>query len=248
MLDDPGLSERARRFLARHAIRRPHLDAAAVRAAAVLPDGAPAPVELADVLVWFEERYGGLSYPLLVGNGMEHGVRRGRRFVVTALGLAFGGIVDGDWTCGVGVLLDGSTTMDLGEWGCRVIDRSVDQRIEKHALLAEVRDWRHHQTFACRTPPDVPPMVDERWLPPPVPEATGPAELWWSDGDAAVQATLWSWRPEGDRWIVRYFARVWEKVDDASRTVYAAMGHETVPAEWCYLCDTSVAAGYRCIR
>ncbi|GAA3213801.1 hypothetical protein [Dactylosporangium siamense] len=223
------------------------MDAAAIRSDAVLPSGVPATAELADVLVRFEERYGGLCYPGFGGNDMHHGLR-GARFVDTPLGLGFDGIVDGDWTWGVEVLLDGGTVMDLGEWRCRRIDRSVDQRIEKHALLAEVRGWRHHQTFACRTPPDVLPMVDERWLPPPVPEATGPADLWWGDEDVAVQATLWSWPPEADRWIVRYFARVWEKAGDADRTVYAAMGHETVPARWCYLCDTSVAAGYKCIQ
>jgi hypothetical protein len=238
VVDDPALSARARRFLARHATRQPHLDAAAI-----LAD--PAADARTGILVRFEERYGGLQYPADGGNFMEHGLRHGAAVIDTPLGPAFDGIVDGDWTCGVQVLLDGGTAMDLGEWPCRVIDRSVDQRIEKHAMLAEVRDWQH-VTFTCRTPPDVLPMVDERRLPPPVPEATGPAELWWGDDDTAVQVTLWSWPPDVNSWIVRYFARTWEVAQEANRVVYSAMGHETVPADWCYLCTTTVAAGYRC--
>ncbi|MEV4513246.1 hypothetical protein AB0K00_30255 [Dactylosporangium sp. NPDC049525] len=41
--------------------------------------------------------------------------------------------------------------------------------------------------------------------------------------------------------------RTWEHADEGNRTVYAALGHETVPADWCYLCTTTIAAGYRCL-
>ena len=162
-------------------------------------------------------------------------------------GLAFGGIVDGDWTWAVDVLVDGSTAMGPGQWPYRVIDRSVDQRIEKHALLVEVREW-FHRTFECLTPPHVLPVTDETVLPMAVPEASGPAELWWSDQDVAVQATLSSWPPTQDRWTVRYFARTLHQAADANPTVYRAMGHETIPAAWRILCSDVVAPGTTCLK
>jgi hypothetical protein len=72
---------------------------------------------------------------------MEYGLDGDPTGYPTPLGLAFAGILDGDWTCGVDVLTDGSTAMAPGRWPHRVIDRSVDQRLEKHALLVSVRHW-----------------------------------------------------------------------------------------------------------
>jgi hypothetical protein len=54
--------------------------------------------------------------------------------------------------------------MSPGQWAYRVIDRSVDQRLERHALLVEVRGW-YHRTFTCDTPPGIAPVADESRLP-----------------------------------------------------------------------------------
>lgn len=209
------------------------------------PDQEPPAEELVEAVVRFEERYGGLSYTVLGGNDMEYGLDGDLAGYHTPWGRAFGGILDGDWTWDLGVLLDGRTVMEPGRWPYRVIDRSVTQRLERHALLVEVRGW-FHRSFECLTPPHVGLMADESPLPPPVPEATGPAELWWSGRDIAVQATLSGWPPEGDRWTVCYFARTTRQVADADPTVYAAVGHETAPALWCAVCSRPVASGMTC--
>lgn len=198
-------------------------------------------------MVRFEERYGGLAYSVLGRNAMEYGLDITPAVHPTSLGAAFYGVLDGDWTCGMSVLADGRTAMGPGSWPYRTIDRSVDQRLERHALIAEVHGW-FHRTFECLTPSGVQPIVDAYALPAPVPEATGPADLWWNDDDIAIQATLSGWPPEGDRWTVRYFAREAQQTGDAKRTIYAAMLHETVPAVWCSLCTQNVAPGQTCLR
>ncbi|GIH08322.1 hypothetical protein Rhe02_63890 [Rhizocola hellebori] len=250
VMDDPALSERARRFLTGHSHRNPHLNESVIRSTAVILRGnerEPAPDEFIEAMVRFEQRYGGLFYRVIGGDGMRYGLGGEASCYHTSLGLAFGGIFDGDWTWRVNVLLDGSTAMRPGYWPDRIIDRSVNQRIEKHALLVEVRGW-FHRTFQCATPSHVFPVANEEGLPPAVPEATGPAELWWADKDVAVQATLSSWPPEWDRWTVRYFARTLQQAADANPTVYRAMGHETIPAVWCILCSDVVAPGTTCLR
>lgn len=196
-------------------------------------------------MVRFEDRYGGLTYPVLGGNDMEYGLDGPPSVHVTPLGPAFHGILDGDWTCGLSVLADGRTGMGPGRWPFRVIDRSVDQRLERHALAVEVRGW-FHRTFECRTPPLVPPVADESMLPPPAPEATGPAEWWWRSEDVAVQATLSGWPPDRDRWTIRYFARTPRQAAEANPTIYAATAHETVPAVLCTLCRQAVEPGRTC--
>ncbi|GIE85567.1 hypothetical protein Are01nite_20470 [Actinoplanes regularis] len=202
---------------------------------------------LIESLVGFAERYGGLSYSVLGNNKMEYGLDSLPLINSTPLGPAFTGILDGDWTWGLDVLLDGRTAMGPGRWPYRVIDRTIDQRIERHALLVEVRGW-FHRTFECTTPSYVPPMTDEETLPPPVPDATGPAEYWWSEQDVAVQAQLSGWPIGRDRWTVRYFARTPQQAAEANHTVYAAAGHETVPATWCTLCTQAVVPGRTCLR
>jgi hypothetical protein len=235
------LSDRAGRFLARHGPRRPPTAEAAVRAAV-----GDLPEEHLAALLRFEERYGGLSYPAsLTGNVMDYGLRRYSTVRQTPLGPAFTGIVDGDWTMAFDVLLDGRTAIGPGEWPYRVMDRSIDQRIEKHALLAEVQDWPH-RTFKCTTPDGVSPVGDERRLPPAVPEASGPADLWWLDDDAAVEASLYAWDGTRDVWTVRHFVRDTYGAAVAEPVVYAAMLHETVPATWCSLCSGDVAPGAVC--
>ncbi|MET8832848.1 hypothetical protein ABZV78_02880 [Micromonospora sp. NPDC004540] len=208
-----------------------------------------APSELVEAMVKFEERYGGLWYPVLGPNGMEYGLDGGAVVRRSPLGLAFTGILDGDWTWPVDVLADGRTAMGPGRWSYRVIDRSVDQRLESHALLVSVCGW-FHRTFACYTPRDVIPVGDERHLPQRVPEATGPTQLWWLDEDdgVAVQANLSAWPPERDEWTVRYFARSPAQAADANPRVFGATVHETVPALWCTLCSHSVSPGRTCLR
>lgn len=203
--------------------------------------------ELIETMVRFEERYGGLSYPVLGGNAMEYGLDDPTSVQRNPLGTAFTGILDGDWTWSLDVLIDGRTAMSPGQWPYRVIDRTVDQRIERHALLVEIGGW-FHRTFECSTPPRVPPMTVEDALPPPAIEATGPAEFWWSDRDVAVQAQLAAWPLERDRWTVRYFAKKPQQAAEANPLIYAATCHETVPATWCTLCSQPVVPGRTCLR
>jgi hypothetical protein len=206
-----------------------------------------APRDLVEAMVRFEERYGGLWYPVLGPNGMEHGLDGEPVGYRSPLGLAFTGIVDGDWTWPVDVLADGRTAMGPGRWPYRIIDRSVDQRLESHALLLTVSGW-FHRTFTSYTPHDVVPVTDERHLPQSVPEATSPTERWWLDEDAgvAVQAKLRAWPPERDEWTVRYFTRTPAQVADANPAVFRATVHETVPALWCTLCSHAVHPGRTC--
>jgi hypothetical protein len=246
--DDPGLSDRARRFLRERSHRGQHLSESTIRSSAASwrgPHGEPAAEELIKAIVAFEERCGGLSYRVLGSNKMEYGLDNPAPVRPTPFGTAFTGILDGDWTWDLDVLPDGRTAMGPGRWPYRVIDRTVDQRIERHALLVEVRGW-HHRTFECNTPPHVPPMTNEESLPPPVIGATGPAEFWWSERDVAVQAQLAGWPSARDRWTVRYFAKAPQQVAEANSAVYAAAGHETVPATWCALCRQPASPGRTC--
>jgi hypothetical protein len=222
----------------------------AIRSSAVTwvgTDERPAREELVQAMVGFEQRYGGLRYRVLGGNHMEYGLDGPPAVRRSPLGSAFTGILDGDWTWDLDVLLDGRTAMEPGQWPYRVIDRTVDQRIERHALLAEVAGW-FHRTFECSTPSGVPPITHEESLPPPVLDAAGPAESWWCDRDVAVQAQLTGWPAERDRWTVHYFARTPQLAADANPTVHAAAGHETVPATWCTICAQPVPPGRTCRR
>ncbi len=195
----------------------------------------------------FQERFGGLFYRVLGNNPMEYGVDVGATVHDTPFGRAFPGILDGDWTTGLDVLFDGRTAMGPGRWPYRVIDRSVEQRIERHALLVSMLG-RFHRTFECHTPANVPPILDDGTLPPPVPEASGPAEMWWSGGDVAVQATLAGWPPGRDRWIIRFFAGTPLRTAEANPIVYGSTAHETVPALWCTLCSLPAPPGTTCVR
>ncbi|MGC4892235.1 hypothetical protein [Micromonospora sp. DT31] len=206
-----------------------------------------APDELIDAMVRFEERFGGLWYPVVGSNGMEYGLAGDVVAHCGPLGPAFSGILDGDWTWDLDILADGRTAMGPGQWSYRVIDRSVDQRLEGHALLAAVGGWPH-RTLTCHTPREVVPVVDERRLPQRVPEATGPTEFWWLDDDAgvAVQAQLRSWPADRDVWAIRYFARSAARAADANPVVFGATVHETVPSMWCLLCSHDVQPGATC--
>lgn len=74
---------------------------------------------------------------------MEYGLDGDARVYRTAQGWAFFGIMDGDWTNSVKVLLDGRTGMALADKPLRILNRSVDQRLEAHALLLALHRWPH---------------------------------------------------------------------------------------------------------
>ena len=123
--------------------------------------------------------------------------------------------------------------MELGrEIPPRVIDSSIEQRIESHALLAEVRSWPH-QAFSLTLPAHTEPQVCGNNVPPPRPEATGPANRWWFDGDRAVFAMLRSWwrRPgpsaqdsaPPDIWTVWCFARDTADLAEATERIKRAV-------------------------
>ncbi|WP_229830890.1 glycoside hydrolase family 43 protein [Actinoplanes ianthinogenes] len=230
------MTPRVARFLAAYGERGVRTSAAQIRrlASADGPDG-PLPVvpeELIAAAIAFEERYGGLTYRLGPrGAEMEYGLDGEAYFAWTPEhGWTMPAIVDGSWTWGLAVLLDGRTIMGPGEWPDRVIDRSLEQRLEKHALLAEVAGWPH-ATFAQTTGTGVIPQIGVIGIPP-VPEATGPADLWWSDEDFAVHLTLNGW-PEGeDSWAVRCFARSGQQLPEVIRRVE----WRGPVGSWCSLC------------
>ncbi|MGC5289554.1 hypothetical protein [Micromonospora sp. DT231] len=211
VLDDPTVSARVARFLGTHGERWPSTPAERIRrsASADGPDGplAVVPDELVAVAVAFEERYGGLAYRLKTdGNHMEYGLEGPAYFRWTAdLGWMFPAALDGAWTWGVDVLLDGRTAMAPGNWPYRLIDRTIEQRLEKHALLAEVRRWPH-VTLTYETATLVSPTVTLSGVPE-VREATGPADRLWYDGAVAACLSLRGWPAGRDRWVLRCFSR-----------------------------------------
>ncbi|MBO3752645.1 hypothetical protein J5X84_41900 [Streptosporangiaceae bacterium NEAU-GS5] len=246
--EDPHVSERLRRFLAGRSRRVAWMDEQIVRSAAVLNvDGQamPAPEELVIAMVRFEQRYGGLSYTVIGGDDMEYGLHGDPTGYHSPHGPAFTGICDGDWTWDVDVLVDGRTAMQPGSWSHRIIDRSVDQRLEKHAMLISVRHWPH-RTYTCVFPAGQIPVISGALLPTSVPEATGPADMWFASDRAAVQFTLRGWPPEHDQWIVRYFAHASDLAVDPAVTVRTALGRTVKPADWCALCATPLAADAAC--
>jgi hypothetical protein len=141
-------------------------------------------------MVRFDHRYGGLRYRVVGSNNMEYGLDGEPIGYQTPHGMAFAAILDDDWTWPVDVLLDGRTAMGPGRWPQRVIDRSVDQRLEKHSMLASVRRWPH-QTFAVTTPTEVSPIVHEAVVPPLVYEATADYHrAWWTLGATGLVLLL----------------------------------------------------------
>jgi hypothetical protein len=200
-----------------------------------------------DFMIRFEQRYGGLWYRAIGANGMEHGLEGEATLYETDLGLALPGIVDGDWTWRVNVLTDGRTMMDLGRGiPARIIDSNVEQRIESHALLSEVRQWPHRVFSLNGVTQTVREALGDD-LPPVVPEATGPANRWWFDGHHAVFAMLRSWwnpassaRQEGtprEIWTIWCFAR------DANDLAEAAADLRQRERTWCILCQGRCESG-----
>lgn len=224
-------------------------------------DGPQRPtIDEVDFMIAFERRYGGLWYRAIGSNGIEHGLDAEATLYETELGLSLPAILDGDWTWRVSILTDGRTMMDLGRGiPPRVIDSSVEQRLEHHAMLAAVRTWPH-QLFSLTLAPYAEPevrMLGVDWLLSAVPEATGPANRWWFDGKSAMYAHLSSWwgRPgrAGDRaspaetWTIWCFSRdVGELAEIADRLKRAVVGMVQPEETWCMLCSRSVAAGSLC--
>jgi hypothetical protein len=207
---------------------------------------ATAPDELVAAMVAFEDRYGGLSYPLVVGNTTDYGLDGDATGYPTPYGPAFAGIVDGDLNWPVDVLVDGRTAVAPGAWSSRIIDRSVDQRLEKDALLALVRRWPH-RAYECFTPVGTPPAVPEDLFPPSVPEASGPADRWWYDKTTAVQVCLRGWPPSHDHWLTRVFARTDRLLADLDRGVRTVIHDgEARPAGWCELCPRNLPGAAAC--
>ena len=194
-------------------------------------------------MVRFEQRYGGLWYRAIGENGLEGDPV----FHETAFGLAISaGIIDGDWTWPVHVLLDGRTMMDLGQRiPPGVIDFSVEQRIESHALLAEVRSWPH-QVFQFSLAPSIELETGAVQSPPLVPEATGPANRWWADEHRAIHASLHSWWGL-ETWTVRCFARDAAGLADlAQLSVQVFVDAVTPDKTWCSLCGRFVQSDVPC--
>ena len=102
---------------------------------------------------------------------------------------AFTAILDGVQTWPVDVLIDGRTAMAMPHAPYRIINSSVEQRLENDALMAAVMSWRHRVLTATTERLAIPAVVN-KLLPPSVAEATGPADLWWYDDQFAVHLRL----------------------------------------------------------
>ncbi|MFG2334192.1 hypothetical protein ACGFMM_31955 [Streptomyces sp. NPDC048604] len=238
IIDDPCLSPRVATLLAR-ARRGPGMPAVRVRALAraETSDGneAAVPPEAIEAMIRFEERYGGLWYPLLGSNGMEHGLNGEATIYLDNDGWTFPGIHDGDQTWSVDVLPDERTAMTLAGRP-QVINSSILQRLEAHAQLSQVRDWPH-VTFAVATEPGQEPTVAEAGLPDLDAEATGPADRWWVGSETAIHLKLHKWWGEEDIWFARCFT---ERAENLATTVdalrHAVTGGVWRNEDWCGLC------------
>ncbi|MFE0772836.1 hypothetical protein [Streptomyces sp. NPDC058861] len=238
ILDDPCVSPRVAALLAR-ARRSPGMPADRIRALAraETSDGneAAAPPGAVEAMIRFEERYGGLWYPLLGPNGMEHGLNGEAVVYLETDGWTFPGILDGDQTWPVNVLPDGRTVMTLAGRP-RVVNSSILQRLEAHAQLSQVRD-RPHMTFAIATEPGREPTVAATGLPALDTEASGPADRWWVDSETAIHLKLHKWWGEEGIWIARCFT---ERAENLATTAdalrHAVTGGVWRNEDWCGLC------------
>jgi hypothetical protein len=196
----------------------------------------PLPAGAVDAMIRFEERYGGLCYQLLSTNGMEHGLDGDASVILSDDGWIVASIVDGDQTWPVNVLLDGRTVTTLGGRP-RIINSSLDQRLASHAQLAQVRR-RPHVALGLVTPPGQEPAIDGTGLPAIDAAATGPADRWWGDDEAAVHLEACKWWGSEDFWVVRCFTHRAEDLPalvEASRR--ALPGAAWRDEKWCTLCS-----------
>lgn len=196
---------------------------------------APVPAGATEAMIRFEGRYGGLWYPLLSSNGMDHGLDGAATVYPSIDGWGFPGLTDGDQTWGVDVLLDGRTVMTLAEQP-RVINSSVGQRLEAHAQLAQVRGWPH-VTLGIATEPGQEPTVDDDGFPTLDAEATGPADKWWSNDGTAIHLELHKWWGDEDVWVACCFARQAANLTAAVEAVRQAGARVWRDEEWCPLCS-----------
>ncbi|WP_157597274.1 hypothetical protein [Streptacidiphilus rugosus] len=209
ILDDPDRSARVRALLSR-ARRYPMMDSALIKeqAGAVNAQGRaePASALALEAMPRFEERYGGLWYPVIGSNGMEHGLQGEPIVEAGTHGWTIrSGIIDGDHTWPLDVLLDGRTVMTLAEKP-RIINSSVAQRLEAHAQLVLVRSWPH-VTLRTTTERHADPEVASLDIATPDTEATGPADRWWTADGIAIHLELDTWWNARDTWHVRCFAQ-----------------------------------------
>ncbi|MGX1267079.1 hypothetical protein [Streptomyces phaeoluteigriseus] len=254
ILDDPTVSPRLRDFLEPRARRSAPTPAERIRHDATVVDdagferaGEPAVVE---AMIRFEERYGGPCYSPRGGNDNEYGLYGAPAAHWTSHGWAFAAILDGSRTCRVDVLADGRTAMPVPMLAHRVINSSIDQRLEADALLTKMYQWPH-LVLRTSTALEVDPAVAEEHLPPRVHEATGPADKWWFDGKSAVNLLLRSWwtpRTPCDTWIVRCFAVDAQALDRTASALWAAVPELTTATDdWCSLCARFIGPGYPCL-
>ncbi|MFB7257967.1 hypothetical protein [Streptomyces nojiriensis] len=247
ILDDPTVSPRLRNFLEPRARRHAPTSADRIRQYAAAVDAEP---EIVDAMIRFEERYGGLFYSPRGGNANEYGLGGVPSAHWTSHGWAFPGILDGPGTCQVDVLADGRTAIPVPGLPHRVINSSVDQRLEADALLASVYQWPH-LVLRATTGLGMDPSVAEEHLPPRIHEATGPADKWWFDGRSAFNLELYSWwtpRTDCDTWIVRCFALDGDALDRAASALRAAIPELTAALfDWCSLCGRVLDAGRSCL-
>ncbi|MDP9863873.1 MULTISPECIES: hypothetical protein [Streptosporangium] len=198
-------------------------------------------------MIAFEQRYGGLRCPALGPNGMDYGLDGDTRVHSTAQGWAFYGIVDGDWTDSVKVLLDGRAGMALAGKPLRVLHRSVDQRLEAHALLLAVRHWPHLTLELAIPQGTIPPLVGTD-LPPRIDESSGPADLWWFDGASAVHLCLNNWWTRNhDIWVARCFSQDAATLNRIKESLLDEVTELLQPGEvWCSLCGRHITSGRPC--
>ncbi|MEU0521914.1 hypothetical protein [Streptosporangium sp. NPDC006007] len=206
-----------------------------------------APAEAVEAMIAFEQRYGGLWCPALGPSGMDYGLDGDTRVYWTAQEWAFYGIVDGDWTWRVEVLLDGRAGMTLADKPLRILNRSVDQRLEAHALLLTVRHWPH-LTLELAIPRGMIPALVGADLPPWVDEASGPVDLWWFDGASAVHLCLdnW-WTKDHDIWVARCFSRDAMPLNRIKESLLNEVTEPLQPREVrCSLCERNTITGRPC--
>ncbi|MFD5874742.1 hypothetical protein [Streptomyces sp. NPDC060322] len=246
------MSPRLRDFLKPRARRYAPTPADRIRryATTVDDDGSehPAETDIVDAMIRFEERYGGLCYAPRGGNDHEYGLFGHPTVHRTSHGSAFPGILDGSWTRRVDVLADGRTAMPIPGVAHRVIDRSIDQRLEADALLTGVHQWPH-LVLHTTTGPGADPQVAEAHLPPRAHEATGPSDMWWFDGTSAVNLRLHRWwtTSRRDTWIVRCFVPDGDGLDRTAAAVRAAVPDlATAVDDWCSLCTRFIDPGRSC--
>lgn len=193
------------------------------------------PEEAIETMIRFEERYGGLWYPLLGSNGIEHGLHGEATVHPSTDGWAYRAIVDGDQTWAVDVLLDERTVMTLAGRP-RIINSSIAQRLEAHARLVLVRRWPH-ATLRLTTEPGQEPAVAEEGLPALDFEATGPADKWWRNDETAIHLELHTWWRGKDTWAARCFSKRAENLAAAVESVrHSVTGSEWRDEDWCALC------------